>query len=365
MCFRPFWTTVGFCSTKASAQQAIPDLRTTSLLVLVFSGDFIVNIKDRILPTLSSKACLDLYSVYCPFLIFTFSRYCYPRKNISLDYDFCTSLCCFYPNSRCCKKVPNRQGRTVKETISDSHCAMCYYCIPAPIAPFSPWTCMFTSTNTFLTHNSFWTHTPPAQCPGPGSSRNNSRAAPPAATRWKLPLDLLSLSELCVCLHARGVCVLVCMCQQTRTCYPALYPITLHSRSILLHPATNMYVTSPSILSPLCCSVTTAPASASDCLWWLTVTQPAFFLVCPSRYKSLMILCVFCLYISVSILCVFVYTHTHTYTPLGMVSTIHIEDNFAKLNENKNSKIKVIFTIWKWTWVTLKAWKIQHWMGCF
>ena len=99
-----------------------------------------------------------------------------------------------------------------------------------------------------------------------------------------------SLGCVCVCVRAcvrvwlsMLVCVCVCVCQSACTCYPALHPITLHSRSFLLHPATNMYVTSPSILSPLCRSVTTAPASASDCLWWLTVTQPPFLLVCLFR----------------------------------------------------------------------------------
>lgn len=106
-----------------------------------------------------------------------------------------------------------------------------------------------------------------------------------------------SLGSVPVPVHVKGefVCSFagVCMCQPACTCYPALHPITLHSRSILLHPATNMYVTSPSILSPLCFSVTTAPASASDCLWWLTVSQSLFLLVCPSCYKSLMILSVY------------------------------------------------------------------------
>lgn len=149
------------------------------------------------------------------------------------------------------------------ETVSLSYCVVCwFYFIPEPITPHCPPPCMHILTP--LHKHSFWAHTPPAQCPGPGSSHNNSGAAPPAATRWKLPLGLSSFSELCVCLYMNecvcacvwmsrgrvriGGCVLVCVCQP----YPSLHPITLHSRSILLHPATNMYVTSPSILSLLC-----------------------------------------------------------------------------------------------------------------
>lgn len=116
-----------------------------------------------------------------------------------------------------------------------------------------------------------------------------------------------------VALHVNLYACFVAVCTRQPACTrnPALHLITLHSRSILLHPATNMYVTSPSILSPLCRPVTTASASASDCLWWLTITQPPFLLVCPSCYKSLMIMCVFfheC--VCVCILCVIACMHT-------------------------------------------------------
>lgn len=118
----------------------------------------------------------------------------------------------------------------------------------------------------------------PTQCPGPGSSQNNSGAAPPAATRWKLPLglyhSLLSLTlTLCVCVFAllQGVSlylfagVFACGSQSKRVTQRSV-PLHLHSRCVLLHPSTYICMTSAPILSPLCCSVTTAPASASNCL---------------------------------------------------------------------------------------------------
>lgn len=185
---------------------------------------------------------------------------------------------------------------------------------PIFLLPLNMHTQTYKPTETFPNTNRFLNTYCPVQCPGPGSSQNNSGAAPPAATRWKLPLGPISFSGLCVCACAcigRDGVLVECMCQPVCTCYPTLRPITLHSGSILLHPATNMYVTSPSILSPLCRSGTSAPASASNCLWWLTVTQPPFLLVCLSRYKILMILCdFFCHGMSVCILCVFVYIHT-------------------------------------------------------
>lgn len=77
----------------------------------------------------------------------------------------------------------------------------------------------------------------PTQCPGPGSSQNNSGAAPPAATRWKLPLglyhSLLSLTLtlcVCVCVTARGEFVFICWCfcmwQSERARYPSLGAVT-------------------------------------------------------------------------------------------------------------------------------------------
>lgn len=67
-------------------------------------------------------------------------------------------------------------------------------------------------TQTYFEH----THSP-AQCSGPGSSQNNSGAAPPAAANWELPVGLISFSKLCVrvCVpvHVRGeFCILVCGC---------------------------------------------------------------------------------------------------------------------------------------------------------
>ncbi len=153
-------------------------------------------------------------------------------------------------------------------------------------------------TQTFTNTNSFWAHTPQPSALGLDPVRTIVELLPLLLLDGNC-LWVLYHSLSCVCAPVRVrrefACLFagVCICQPACTCNPALHPITLHSRSILLHPATNMYVTSPSILSPLRCSVTTAPASASDCLWWLTVTQPPFLLVCPSRYKSLMILCGF------------------------------------------------------------------------
>lgn len=133
---------------------------------------------------------------------------------------------------------------------------------------------------------------------------------------------------MCVYCRACESVLLSCGCMQPTCTYnPALHLVTLHSRSILLHPATNMYVTSPSILSPLRCSVTTASASASDCLWWLTITEPPLLLVCPSCYKSLMIMCVF------SSVCVCMYSLYYCKHALRMGSTTHIRGSFTKLDE--------------------------------
>lgn len=85
-------------------------------------------------------------------------------------------------------------------------------------------------------------------------------------------ITLCSLS-LCVCVFAllQGVSlylfagVFACGSQSERVTHRSV-PLHLHSRCVLLHPSTYICVTSAPILSPLCCSVTTAPASASNCL---------------------------------------------------------------------------------------------------
>lgn len=133
-----------------------------------------------------------------------------------------------------------------------------------------------------------------------------------------------------VCVCVRVACLWPYVCQPACTCYPALHLITLHSRSILLHPATNMYVTSPSILSPPSRSATTASASASDCLWWLTFTQPALILVCPSCYKSLMM----CVFMTVCIL-------LSAYTLVRTVSSV--SSGFGKLDEKRDYEAKQTF----------------------
>lgn len=71
-----------------------------------------------------------------------------------------------------------------------------------------------------------------------GSIQNNSGSAPPAARHENCLLVCVCLLT-CVFLHAFNS-------QHAQ----ALHPVPLHSRSGLLHPATNMTVTSPSILSP-------------------------------------------------------------------------------------------------------------------
>lgn len=138
---------------------------------------------------------------------------------------------------------------------------------------------------------------------------------------WALYDSLCSVCVcVCCCACKRWVCLWVFACASQRAhvaqlCIPIPSHYTVGLFCCIL-PQICMCVTSPSILSPLCRSVTTAPASASDCLWWLTVTQPPFLLVCLSRYKSLMILCVFifffkCVCVCVCVfLCVFACIHT-------------------------------------------------------
>lgn len=75
-----------------------------------------------------------------------------------------------------------------------------------------------------------------------GSIQNNSGSAPPAARHE----NCLSVS-VCAC-----VCVLPCVFLHAFNSQhaQALDPVSFHSGPALLHPAANMTVTSPSILSP-------------------------------------------------------------------------------------------------------------------
>lgn len=111
-------------------------------------------------------------------------------------------------------------------------------------------------------------------CPGSGSSQNNSGVAPPAATRWKLPLSQS------VCMHMCG-CVYVCL--HLDSC---LWP---HPSTSQLPKSLSHYTVGPfcSILPQLCmwphlpfshpkqqlqhllvivCGVDAFPASFSSCL---------------------------------------------------------------------------------------------------
>lgn len=71
----------------------------------------------------------------------------------------------------------------------------------------------------------------------------------PCCQIWKLPLSISVSVCLCVWLC---VCLLTCVFLHAFNSQhaQALHPIPLHSGSALLHPATIMTVTSPSILSP-------------------------------------------------------------------------------------------------------------------
>lgn len=104
------------------------------------------------------------------------------------------------------------------------------------------WTCLLTCAGSndllFLNMNA-----QPTRCPvqWSGSIQNNSGGAPPAAKH-----ENCLLASVCVCVLMLCSCMRACNSQHAQ----ALHPILLHSGSTLLHLATNMTVTSPSVLSP-------------------------------------------------------------------------------------------------------------------